>query len=240
MVERQHESGLENETGTRVVTVAMPATDQVATPFCHSLANMLAWHGRFTRDELVVNISRGTVIPSQRTALVREALADGSQWLVFIDTDMTFPVDTLARLLAHGRPIVACDASRRREPVGNVTYVADEEGLFSEISVDVTTGLVEVDVIGLAVVAIDLDVFRRLPEPWFHHQWIERSQRHGGEDAWFARITREAGIPIYVDLDLSQEIGHVGEKVFMLEDVRAQQARTLAAVEEVTSGDHVV
>ena len=224
MAERPGQQAVSDENGSRVIRIATPARDLVHAAYAQCLASLLAAHGRFTNDVLQLSISRGTIISSQRTALVRDALADGADWIVFIDSDMTFPEDTVHRLLEHDKPVVACDASRRREPVGNVTYVLDEQLGFVTIDPFVTDGLVKVDVIGLAVVAVKADVFRELPEPWFHTPWIQSSGRFGGEDAWFARITREAGIPIYVDLGLSQEIGHLGEKEYTLEDVRAQAA----------------
>lgn len=58
---------------------------------------------------------------------------------------------------------------------------------------------------------VKMSVFRDIPEPWFPILWDETLQDYRGEDWVMCDKFEAAGIPIYVDVGLSKEIGHVGD-----------------------------
>ena len=66
---------------------------------------------------------------------------------------------------------------------------------------------------------IDLAVFEHLPKPWFNITWREDDQQFEGEDWFFCKRLQDAGIPIYYDNGLSEEIGHWGYMEFRHEHV---------------------
>lgn len=123
--------------------------------------------------------------------------------LLFLDSDMVPPPDTISRLVAHDRPIVSALAFRRvpnYEPC-IFKHVGNEGG---EIYHDYPKGLIEVAGTGMACTLIKKEVFEKVPQPWFTPGKL-------GEDLMFCKRVTEAGIPIYCDTTLL--CGHVGSYV---------------------------
>ena len=69
------------------------------------------------------------------------------------------------------------------------------------------------------MICIHASVFKGIAYPWFDTPWIEENEKHIGEDTFFCVRCKEAGIPIYVDHDLSWEVRHIGEHEFGMEDL---------------------
>jgi hypothetical protein len=67
---------------------------------------------------------------------------------------------------------------------------------------------------------MDISIFDKIELPYFETPWIP-SGTYATTDAYLAEKVRNAGIPIYVDHDLSQKIGHVGGKVYSTQEVAA-------------------
>jgi hypothetical protein len=75
------------------------------------------------------------------------------------------------------------------------------------------TGLEAVDSVGLAVMLMRTDVVHGLARPWFQHGRTAEGADIG-EDMLFCRALRAAGHEIWIDHDLSKEIGHVGQYTY--------------------------
>lgn len=61
---------------------------------------------------------------------------------------------------------------------------------------------------------IDLSIFKDItpwPQPLFSQRWIEEIQDYSGEDWGFCEWLEEHGIPIFIDHELSNQVGHIGE-----------------------------
>jgi hypothetical protein len=150
---------------------------------------------------------RSSALPQNRHNLVREAQKMGVSHILFLDDDMTFPPDTLERMLRAGKPIVAANCTTRALPI--VTTAIKNEKRITSLG---KTGLEYVDQVGMAVMLIDMKVFDRVPLPWFSFAWdAEYPDTYCSEDMFFCKKARAEGIPIVVDHELSQQIGHVGE-----------------------------
>ena len=76
-----------------------------------------------------------------------------------------------------------------------------------------STGLDIVDSVGLAVCLMRTDVVADLPRPWFRHG-LTATGGDLGEDITFCRALTQAGHAIWIDHDLSQEIGHIGQYTY--------------------------
>lgn len=151
----------------------------------------------------------------------REAVLDGAirrqaTHVLWIDTDMAFPPETAIRLASHGLPIVAANCVMR-DP--RLICTAQREG--KRVQTDRgSTGLEAVDAVGLAVMLMRTDVVLALPKPWFTHGHHE-SGLDIGEDLMFCRALRAVGHEIYIDHDLSKEIGHIGQHTYRPTDQTA-------------------
>lgn len=166
-----------------------------------------------------------------RYQLITDALATpGITHFLWIDTDIGFPPDALHRLLMHGKPVVAANYPMKTMPICPPTARTRAEGYpFGKFLVTTPTssGLEEACLIGFGFCLIEIDVFRKIPEPWMSMPFTaargEGTKPHFmGEDTTFCDTCHELGIPIYVDHDLSQEIVHVGRFSYKNEYVHVE------------------
>jgi hypothetical protein len=191
----------------KYIAVCTPARDMVHSNYTFCLVNMVAYHTLNTPDAICLKINQGTLIQNQRADLCLEAMREDCTHVLFIDSDMTFPQDMVGRLLAHDKDIVATNCARRRMPTGPTARGLDGQLVYTMPD---STGLEEVESIGMGVMLISRKVFESLSEPWFETPWRTDKRGYIGEDVFFCRKARAAGFKIYIDHDVSKEIGHIG------------------------------
>lgn len=204
------------------VAVCVPSFDHVHTGFAMSLATMCsAQHAR-----IVLINHRSSLIHKGRDLLVVEALKAEVDYVLFLDSDLKFPPWTLGRLLSLGKDIVGASYVRRTPPhdllvkllPGNERTVVDG-------------GAHEVALVPTGCLLVKTDVFRKLGRPYFRSPSFERNEATPpllreyvtddlkpltvGEDTWFCAAARAAGFSIWLDVDLTRDVGHIGEHVFM-------------------------
>lgn len=194
------------------VAISVPTQDHVAAGFAFDLAGLVGATATHRRDiEMRVHFNKGTLLPSQREDLVRQAIDLDMTHILWLDSDMRFPKNLLHKLLLHQQPIVALNYTTRRLPVAPVAVPLDEtagERLFLEPG---QTGLVPVFSVGMGAMLVDLDVYKALPEPWFILGYSPDSGKFQSEDVYFCLQARQAGLDVLVDVGLSQEVSHIGE-----------------------------
>lgn len=191
----------------KYIAVCTPARDMVHANFTFCLVNMVAYHTLNTPDAICLKINQGTLIQNQRADLCLEAMREDCTHVLFIDSDMTFPQDMVGRLLSHDKDIIATNCARRRLPTGPTARGLNGELIYSMPD---STGLEEVESIGMGVMLISRKVFEKLSEPWFETPWRTDKRGYIGEDVFFCRKATAAGFKIYIDHDVSKEIGHIG------------------------------
>jgi hypothetical protein len=176
--------------------------------YTQSLGNMLLRTARDRPDiEILYRIAEGHLIQN-RNFLARTAIEWGADYCLWIDADMKFPDGALIALAAHELPMVAANCPTRSTPPCP-TAGANGKPVYSPAG---ATGLVPVDFIGLGLTMIRTSVLKDLGTPLFA---ADPSQdKWPGEDMHLCRRIRAAGIPIHIDHDLSQHIGHVVEHVY--------------------------
>jgi hypothetical protein len=147
-------------------------------------------------------VSQGTLLPNQRTELVRQSIAAHASHILFIDSDMRFPADGLDRLLANGQDIIGANCKHRQADkwTAGVATLKDSKGIE------------QVEQIGFGFTLIRVEVFIKMPQPWFATPYD--GQKFVGEDIFFCAKAEDAGHEIYIDHDLSKEIQHTGNKDF--------------------------
>ena len=96
----------------RFLVIGVPSRDMVHTDFAMSL--VYVFHTAGCRVSMVN--SKSSVLPVQRNEIVREAIRLKATHLLFVDSDMRLPLDTAARLLAHGKDVVGAAYVRRVPP----------------------------------------------------------------------------------------------------------------------------
>lgn len=214
------------------VAICIPARDEVATGFAHDLAMLSArWYGNAPQNtRFDVHIVNGTLIADQRAKLARMALKSGADYALFLDSDMRFPSYLLERLVAHGKDIVACNYATRRMPVKTVAFrdFATLDCVYSYGS----TGLEEVDAVGMGAMLVKTDVFRKLPLPWFNVSYLPSGQMYVGEDIYFCKLAQAHGFKVLIDHDLSRDVRHTGTMEYNHEHAEACRSDLPGDLEE--------
>lgn len=188
-----------------------PAPDTIVT-FSHPdtwdsafgrslLAMVLRDKGRRILDVLPSESSSHLVAGRNRQAEL--FLSTPAKWCLFLDADMTFDPDLIARLRRHATP---------DRVVGGFCATADGLpvmfGFDGERIESWTPGaLVPVLATGGACLLIHRSVFERLPYPWFY---MTREGFQMDQDQMFLRDVNRAGLQVAVDT--GTVLGHVKKR----------------------------
>lgn len=130
---------------------------------------------------------------------VATAKANGFTHVLFLDSDMNFPLDTVGRLAKRNVDVVGCLYSSRIPPYRVLGILADPKA----------RGFVEATELPGGCVLVKMDVFDRLERPFFRMPVLPNKETQG-EDYYFSESLRKAGIKIWADTDLSKELIHYG------------------------------
>lgn len=192
------------------IAICVPHVGDVKALFALSLAQLTARTLMVRTNFIAFYFDDGGPLEYKRTNLARRALADNVDWILWLDSDHTFPPDTLLRLLDADRPIIGCNyASRRsRQAIG---FTLDGRELRPG------RGIETVGALGMGVFLTRADVFKAIPQPWFASKFV--GEAFLGEDVHFCNQGKAAGFPVAVDHDLSNEVGHIGEQIRTLWEV---------------------
>lgn len=182
--------------------------------------NICVPSARFIETETVVSIYnldtdghdvklrcvKGYAVDVSRTMLVEDAIENNADYILWIDDDQIPPIDTLKRLLSHGKDIVTglyvgknvdCNASTVFRKTERDTY-----NPFVAKALIEHGGLYEIDACGMGCCLTSVEALKKIGEPWFKYS------KAFGEDIFFCRRAQEAGFKIYVDTDV--HVGHMG------------------------------
>ena len=186
-----------------LVAVCVPCQDLVHHDFMLSLIGMLFVSQPFCRPAL--QTYQGAAISWSRNALVELSLKNKADWLLFVDSDMTFPNETLGHLLNRGRSVIGATYPRRRAPFDSLGRLKPHPGR------DVSNGGVfEAEFIPGGMLLVKASVFRQIKKPWFEETYdYSQDPPFVTEDYGFCNKAKAAGVSIWIDIDLSQHIGHL-------------------------------
>lgn len=180
------------------VMIGVPCGDRVHTQFMHSIWGL----GRQYPGKQGVILGHSSMIVNARNQIVEGCQAFTTpkvDYLLFLDSDMTFPPSTIQRLLKHDKDIVCATYRRRGPPYDLLGHGPKGEA----------TGLVEMTHIPTGCLLIKMSVFDKFTKPYFRFEADEAAGMTHGEDFVFSRDARAKGFQLWCDLDLTTEIGHL-------------------------------
>lgn len=184
-----------------------------------------------------------------RSEMATQALQDGFDELLWIDSDIVFEPDDVARLRSHDRPIVAGVYAKK----GNGGLAVYLEANARELRMGEGGGLTAVRYVGMGfflvrrAVFVDIAQTFALPPcntafgppvvPYFLPMVAADATAGGywylGEDYAFCERARQAGHAVAVDSAI--RLGHVGSYIYGWEDAAQTIPRVTGAVFAVPS-----
>jgi len=208
------------------IAICIPHYGDVKARFLESLANAVAhtmaarinYRRVITQPMIWTSAIGSPSIDTNRNVLVQQALKWGADYILFCDSDMTFPGDALLKLLAADQPVVGCNYARRSGK-GATAARDSSSGL---CPIEAGSGLERVDYLGLGLCLINSQIFDSLKHPWFRTTIGENGKVEEGEDGFFFAALRRAGVPVFVHHDLSEEVGHLAERELRLSDLEGR------------------
>jgi hypothetical protein len=194
------------------LAVLVPCRDTLHSGFAQCLTELVKLNTMNNIDTHVV-MDASTVLLTQRERLALEARNIGAEYMLWLDSDMSFPSTTALRLMAHNENIVAANYVRRQLPAKGVAYekLGDWE---NPLPFAIQNDLVEVEGIGMGCMMVKTAVLEQIPQPWFEFEWMPESNDWLGEDMTFCKKLAAVGHKIKVDTILSKELRHLGTWAF--------------------------
>lgn len=191
-----------SQTANPLVALAIPSGDMVHADFAMRLATLCLNPGA---RAFVIN-AKSSLVMVGRNQCVEAARMAKATHILFLDSDIIFPADTLSRLLSHQKDIVGGLYVQRTPPhlpLG-ITIENTHEAI--------TSGLRRMKQMPTGCLLIKLSIFDKLSKPWFNTK--EVGEKIMGEDFYFCERALQAGFEIWCDGNLSREIAHIGQKSF--------------------------
>jgi hypothetical protein len=162
--------------------------------------------------DVQISSVKGPILPEVRRRLVSQAFAMEATHILWVDSDMEFPADVIARFLNHNLAVVAANYPRKNLEARPTAYIDSPDFVGPVWTMDTSTGLQKVTVAGMGLMLTDMRVFEKIQLPFFAFEPQKPDfVRDTGEDVYFCRELYKAGIPIHIDHDLSKQVSHVGE-----------------------------
>lgn len=236
------------------VAICTPYHGDVTAEFAFSLAEMAMRSVRSAvrrgertgTPEIRIFALTASRLARGRNQIMTEAVAWGAEFQLWLDADQSFPDDTLLRLLSLDVLVVGANYPRRALPTGPTASRhkggRSKELVFSTAEALQQGPLERVDTMGLGCCLLDLTIMplleqraREAGEPSVYPLFADVSAPDPlddiGEDAFFFRRLKRAGVPVYVDHWLSRRVGHVTRRILTWRDVEAEREQYLASME---------
>lgn len=206
---------------TLKVAICIPSSDMVSADFCFSYANFLAYIMRVPlpgveATEYIYINKRSSLLCASREHMVEEALARGAEIVLMLDSDQTFPPDTFHRLFSRKCHIIGANIALKQIPSKPSARMA--KGHKDYVYSTGKTGIQKVRFLGCGVTMVCALVFRKIPQPWFLPLYGKDTD-YVGEDVAFFDRAQEHGFDLYVDHDLSLQVGHFGGYLYTHKDI---------------------
>jgi len=197
------------------LVIGIPTAGKVYMGFAYSLVGMvskLAAQGCSTLPEATIECSmdviESSVIHTNREKIVDRAIKAKRTHLMFVDDDMVFEPQVLEIMLGRRQPVVAVNYLIKSSE--NPDFVAVGLDGKRVKTTEKSTGLIPVAYTGFGVSLFDLEVFKKVPQPWFQPTFVKKTCEYTTEDNPCYKKIREAGFNVYLDQDASKLVSHVG------------------------------
>lgn len=194
------------------LAICIPCRDILHSAHSLSLVELVKFN-TMNGIETQVFMNASTVLLTQREHLADQAIEYNAEYILWLDSDITFPSSLALKLLSHNKEFVSCNYVKRTLPLKGVAY----EKIYdwnNPLSFEMKDNLQVIEGIGLGCVLMRTEIFNKLSKPYFEFRYTPISNDWLGEDMILCEKIRDLGIELYVDTILSHEIRHLGTYAF--------------------------
>lgn len=203
------------------------------------------FNGSPATPEIELFMKSSSTLPTLRNQLFKDALDWGAHYLLWADSDHTFPETALLHLLTRGLDVVGVNYGRRTFPTYPTTVGMDGGLVWTDEDMAKAREVTQVRSMGLGLCLMDMSIVPRLEAqaaaegrsniwPLFAYE-IRAGEIEGiGEDVFFFRRLSEAGISLHVDHALSWSIGHAHQKLITNFDTLRERDAYLQKCAEIS------
>lgn len=195
------------------VLIAMPCMDTIPVQTVGSLLDLDKPSG-----SQIVFIANSLVYDA-RDQLCQIALKNEMDYILFIDSDMVFPKDSLNKLIARNKEIVSGVYYARKGNHEPVVYKSIERKPFRKpqtekfTKAEISRDFFEIGGCGMGLCLIKTEVIKKICDK---KQEPFRPLKLVGEDLSFCIRAKKSGFKIYADSTI--ELGHIGQTTFRQTD----------------------
>lgn len=206
------------------IAICTPVHGDTRKDFTFCLARMLIrTMEERQRPAVEIFTAESSSVAANREYLVDKAIESKANAILWLDSDQTFPADTLLRLIGHRKPVVGANYPRRGgnfEPTATMIENGEHRPVWTTPQ-KVKAGTLEpVDYLGLGVCFTSMEAIRGIARPCFDGS---------AEDEYFFLKLKAAGVPVLVDHALSAEVGHVHTQILTLQGSLMRHQRAIVA-----------
>lgn len=163
------------------------------------------------KADIHLNFRKGTYVHALRNDIVKEAFNKKADYLMFLDSDLSFQPDGIYKLLQHNKDIVGGMYNMKGLPPVSTIKLADENGKLKKVDgALVPDTLFECYAIPAGFMLIKLDAIKDIKNP-FDFAYDEDGELVG-EDVNFCKKIHDKGLKVWCDPTI--KIGHIGEFLY--------------------------
>lgn len=188
------------------ITIGVPTRGEICVKTVGSIINAISYtikHGY----NIDFDFEIGTYLHQMRNEIVYGAIKNGSDYLMFIDSDLIFPQDGILNLLAHNKDVIGGCYNIRSLPKRG-TVKGFKNGIICEH--EMSKELEKVYAIPTGFMLIKLSAIRYMAHPFDFGRFEDGT--FIGEDINFCKRLNEMGKEVWCDGSIP--IGHIGEYVY--------------------------
>lgn len=171
--------------------------------FCRSLFELYNYTNQIGINAHMRTFS-STEVQQMRNHCCLFAIENKFDYVFMLDDDMTYPIDSIERLIKHNKDFVVGSATQRVPPFLPTQYKNAEAKNFKNESnrIFVKKGdkkLVKIGSTGVVGALIKTSVFKKLKSPFFKITYKKNGVNIIGSDTYFCIRMNEKNIKMYLD-----------------------------------------
>jgi hypothetical protein len=208
------------------VVIGIPTPEQVSANFSlHNLPSIISYSKENIKDlELYVIYKTGVMTSSNRNYIVTQALENDVDYILWLDSDMIYPVEILKVLIDSKKDIIGSIYFKRSPPYDPVVYIKGDNPNkpYKIINPYLLKDVTEVDGLGFGGLLVHIKVYKDMASRGIWHRYgtkfgyPQEQKDQESHDLIFCKEAQKLDYKIFVHHKV--RCGHITEKVVTGDD----------------------